>query len=207
MKKITLLIIALSILGSCEENYILVSRGSTVPIELQELSSKEIETYYTQRYESNKFATISTLIDFSYIRALRHEQKLTKEKAKEAFDSYIKKQTTFYIYLYLLNAPLCPENYEKIKNNPTFAIYDISRWDFTLLILPKQEIKKPFKIKPVIIKAIDDHSCVIGGYIHFPGSLKPTHKSIKLNIRSPNNKYIATLNWKIKVVSKKSRKE
>ena len=203
MKRLLLFVAIITVLG-CGEEFIWVSKGSRVPPKIKDLSSKEIENYFTQRYEGKDLAVISTFIDFSYIRALRHERKLKRSEAKLAFDNYIKKQTTFFVYIYLLDIEMCPASLEKVKEFP--PIYDMNKWQFVLEVYPKVKYKRPFKVNPVFIKPIKDN-CVLGGYVHFPGSLKTRDNLMKLSITSPDNKYNIKLQWKIKVVSKKKYKK
>lgn len=219
---IFILLVGMFSLMGCGESYIWLSRGSRTPPELRELNYQDIERYYTQEFESKRFAAVGTYIDFGYIRALLKSGKITKEQSKVGFQNYIKKQSTFYVYLYILDNGQCPVDVmknlasgpmiEKVSKNEedlmeedidenNSKLYDISQWNFSLAFSNNSK-SEPYKIVPVAYRNVREGGCVISGYVHFPVSIKKNVNWMALSISSPVDDYSTILRWNVKVYSK-----
>ena len=93
-------------LSGCAER-LRTSRGTRIPPELRGLSSAELTERFTRDSVGEHLSMVATLVDFSYVRAVSRERSRVHDQERAAYERYVRRQTTFYVYLVLHDRESC----------------------------------------------------------------------------------------------------
>lgn len=191
---LALLVLAVG-LGGCVES-VRVSRGTRMPEELRGASSAQVVEHFTRLDRGTELSVVATLIDFSYLRALSRERGRATEVEREAYDRYLRRQTTFYVYLTLHEAESCTpgarppsgaraededEEEEDEGPRPLRGRLDLRAWSFTLST-PGRPDREAQDVEPGPTQLASGGGCLIQGYIHFRGSPPRDARSLVLHV-------------------------
>ncbi len=122
---------------------------------------------------------VATLIDFSYLRAITRERNRPIEREREAYERYVRRQTTFYVYLILHEEEACRSHARADAGRPRGRL-DLRSWRFVMRSSEDRE-REAEEIESRPNQLAPTGGCLIQGYVHFDHSIHPRSRWIEIN--------------------------
>jgi hypothetical protein len=142
----------------------------------------------------------ATLIDFSYIRAVVLERGRTRDQEREAFDRYVKRQTSFYVNLVVHGLESCSARGRRSDDDEDAgdqALLDLNEWAFEMRTSSGRP-REPESIEPGSTQLAPSGGCLVQGYLHFPRPISNRDQWIELEARGGDRGRItATVRWNV----------
>jgi hypothetical protein len=190
--------------AGCNES-VRLSRGLRSPEELRGASSAAVTERFTRQANGgDDVSVLATLIDYAYVKAVAREWGRTREQEREAFDRYLKRQTTFYVYLVLRDRESCqaPESAEQADAGPAEGegdeedrLLDLRSWNFVMRF-PNGRQRQAAEVEPEPTQMAPTGGCLVQGYVHFPNVVPPQAKAVILRVDGGEGSHLkAELRW------------
>jgi hypothetical protein len=172
-----------------------VSIGTRIPSEMRGASSVQITERFSKISRGEDLSMVATLIDFSYLRAVTRERNRSIEQEREAYQGYLRRQTSFYVYLLLHQAESC-RSYGDPERHRGRGRLDMRSWDFTLETSDGRE-HRASEIDPRPTQLAPTGGCLVQGYVHFDGNIPLGTQWVSLDATSgeDNEEISAVLRW------------
>lgn len=186
--------------SGCAET-VRLSRGSRIPPEHRGISSAEVTEAFTRHVRGERVSMAATLIDFAYIRAVVLERGRTREQEREAFDRYIKRQTSFYVNLVVHGLESCSTGRGRRpgddEDSGDAALLDLNEWAFEMRTSTGRP-REPESIEPGATQLAPSGGCLVQGYLHFPRPISPRDQWVELEARGGDRGRIsASVRWNV----------
>jgi hypothetical protein len=176
-----------------------LSQGTRIPDELRGASSAQIADLFTRVERGTELSLVATLIDFAYVRAVVRERDRTVDQEREAYDRYIRRQTTFYVYLTLHRAESCAEAEEQGEGDRAEAEASelaLEGWDFGLQLSGGRDLELS-GVEPGETRAAPTGGCIVQGYVRFDGDVPrdATWMALEVSDRDRDEELRSTARW------------
>ena len=180
----------------------MVSRGTAMPPEHREVSSAELTETFTKHVRGERLSMAATIIDFSYLRAITRERDRSIDLEREAYQHYIRSQTTFYVHLVLHGRESCRSVGGSRDDNEEESgeVLDFRSWDFTLRDSSGDE-RQPSELEPGPTQLAPSGGCLVQGYVHFEGNIGRREEWVELesSFGGEDRRYRADLRWDVQL--------
>ena len=174
---------ALLALSGCTEA-VRLSRGTRIPDELRGASSAQLTDLFTRVERGSTLSFVATLVDFSYVRAVTREGGRTEEREREAFQRYLRRQTSFYVYLTLHRMETCRDHGSRADEGAAHdgeggPPVDLRGWRFALADSTGRRWETP-RVEPGPTVLAPASGCLLQGWVTFPRGVPPTARWVSL---------------------------
>ncbi len=195
------LLTLLSAIGCTER--IRVSRGSRIPPEHRGSSSAEITETFTRHLRGERLSVAATLIDFAYVRAVTRERGRSVDSEREAYQRYLRRQTTFYVHLVLHGRESCrtARRDGRGSDEDDADALSFDAWSFVLVSSGGQEVE-PSSVDAGPTQLAPSGGCLVQGYVHFDGNIRRNVEWIQLEASLADDRHLrADLRWDVELFS------
>jgi hypothetical protein len=189
------------VVSGCAET-VRLSRGSRIPPEHRGVSSAEVTEAFTRHVRGERVSMAATLIDFSYIRAVVLERGRSREQEREAFDRYVKRQTSYYVNLVVHGLESCSTGRgrppsDEGDDDGAQGLLDLNEWGFEMRTSSGRP-REPESIEPGATQLAPSGGCLVQGYLHFPGSISSRDEWVELEASGGDRGRIkAVVRWSV----------
>jgi hypothetical protein len=163
-----LVVVGAILAGGCGPK-VRLSAGTRIAPELRGVSSAEATTALTRHDQGEHVSLVATLIDFAYVRAVYREGSRSLEQEREAYNRYIRRQTTFYVHLLLHTRENCQPRATGQEEEPSDPL-QLRDWYFVVRSSTGQDLD-PVAIEASPTRLAPHGGCLVQGYVHFPRNI------------------------------------
>lgn len=184
-------------LGGCADK-LRVSLGTRMPDEHRGASSVQLTERFSRVARGEQLSVVATLMDFSYLRALTRERSRLIEVEREAYDRYLRRKTSFYVYVILHEEENCrPGAHRAERRRRRGDRTDLRNWTFVMRT-PDGRERDASEVEQRATQLAPTGGCLVQGYVTFDGNIPRTAQWVALdaaNQRDDDNELTAELRW------------
>ncbi len=200
--------LAVLVLSGCTDR-LRVSIGTRMPDVHRGASSVQVTERFSRVARGEELSVVATLIDFSYLRAITRERSRPIEVERQAYERYLRRQTTFYVYMVLHGEENCrpTERRAARARRRRGNRLDLRNWSFTLRTSDGRE-RDASEIDPRNTQLAPTGGCLVQGYVTFDGNIPRRAQWVALDASNERDdeELTAELRWDLESWTPPSRR-